>query len=264
MVITAYDDVVAAGWGPSAGAVYEPLAEALVAACPVDLDGSRVLDAGSGTGVAAAAATRRGAAVVAADLSSAMLAASVAAEEPSAAVVADVVALPFRAATFDAALAAFLLNHLDPELALRELGRVVRPHGALLASTWANGADPVKAVADDVLRAHGWRPPTWYQEMKSERQALSGDPDRLAARAVTAGLVEVAAWVHGADVAVRDPRDFAAYRVAVPHVAWWWATLGGDQRERLTADLCEAVTPLLAGWRPEVVFLQARVGGART
>lgn len=257
-MITAYDEVVAAGWGPAAGTVYEPLAEALVATCPIELAGSRVLDAGSGTGAAAAAVARRRATVVAVDLSPCMLRAS--ADPPaSVAVAADVVALPFPDGTFDAAFAAFLLNHLDPEPAMRELGRVLHRGGVVVASTWAAGTDPAKAAADEVLRAYGWRPPAWYQAMKSDRELTSGDPDRLAALARQAGLVDAVACVHAAELGMRDPREFAAYRLAVPHVARWWADRDSARRERVMADLSEAVTPMLAGWRPAAVFLVAWV-----
>jgi SAM-dependent methyltransferase len=254
-VIGVYNDVVAAGWGGGAGVVYRPLAEALVAISPVPLAGARVLDAGSGTGAAAAFATRLGAVVVAADLSASMLAATAGAVWPG--VVADVVTLPFRAGAFDVAVAGFLLNHLDPEPALRQLAQVVGPGGAVIASTWANRADPVKAATDAVLWDQGWRPPPWYQEMKSD--VVSGDPDRLAGLAERAGLAEVDAWVYAVDLGIRNPRDVVAYRLAVPHVAWWWAALDGDHRESLVADLTDAVAPLLAGWRPAAVFLRARV-----
>jgi len=258
-VISAYDDTVAAGWADGAGVVYRPLAEALLATCPVGLRGARVLDAGSGTGAVASLAAAADATVVAADLSVAMLEARPAERWP--AVVADVLALPFSEGAFDAAVAAFLINHLDPEVALRSLRRAVRPGGAVVASTWAVGADPVKAAIDAVLAAHGWRPPAWYQVMKAVLDPVSGDPGRLAEAARRAGLVEVRAWVHAESLGVHDPRGVVAYRLATPQFAWWAETLDQPTRRRVVEAAAAAVAPRLAEWRPAAVFLCGRSPG---
>ena len=54
------------------------------------------------------------------------------------AVVGDALALPFAPSAFDAAVAAFSLNHLsDPAAGLREMARVTRPGGAVLGATYA-------------------------------------------------------------------------------------------------------------------------------
>jgi len=255
-VISAYDDTVAAGWAGGAGVVYRPLAEALLAACPVGLCGTTILDAGSGTGAVASLAEAAGAIVVAADLSVSMLAARPPESWPS--VVADVVALPFSVGAFDAAVAAFLINHLDPETALRSLLRTVRPGGAVLASTWAVGADPVKAAVDAVLAAHGWRPPAWYEVMKTVLDPVSGDPGRLAEAARRAGLVDVAAWVHAECLGVRDPRAVVAYRLATPQCARWAETLDAAAKREVVDAATAAVAPRLAEWRPAAVFLRGR------
>src|SRR5205085_6330443 len=91
------------------GSMYEPLARSLVAAAPVPLAGSLVLDLGAGTGVAGRAALAIGARrVVGADLSEGMLRHG-RGETP---VLADAVALPFRDCRFDAVPAACCLKHL--------------------------------------------------------------------------------------------------------------------------------------------------------
>jgi SAM-dependent methyltransferase len=169
-VITVYDDTVAAVWATSAGVVYDPLAAALVASCPVELAGARVLDAGSGTGVASSMVVAAGGTAVACDLSSSMLATQPDRRWPAA--VADLLALPFRPAGFDVAIAAFLLNHLDPEIGIRGLAGVVRPGGAVIASSWAAGADPVKSAIDGILTSRGWKPPPWYLTMKTVVEAV--------------------------------------------------------------------------------------------
>lgn len=258
-MITAYDDTVARAWARGAGVVYGPLAAALIAACPEVNSGSRVLDAGSGTGAVASVAAAAGATVVATDLSVSMLAAAPRRRWPG--TVADVLALPFPPGVFDAAIAAFLINHLDPERALRELARTVRPGGAVVASTWALGADPVKAAVDAVLSAHGWQPPAWYRDMKTVLDPVSGDPEPLAGAARRAGLVDVSAWVHAEDLGVRDPRVVVNYRLATPQLAPWSATLDEGTRERLVNEAAHAAAPLLAEWRPAAVFLRGWATG---
>lgn len=258
-MITAYDDTVANGWARGAGVVYGPLAVALVAACPKVNPGRRVLDAGSGTGAVASVAAAAGATVVATDLSVSMMAAPPRRRWPGA--VADVLTLPFPPGVFDAAIAAFLINHLDPERALRELARTVRSGGAVVASTWAVGADPVKAAVDAVLSAHGWRPPAWYRDMKTVLDPVSGDPERLAGAARQAGLVDVSAWVHAQDLGVRDARAVVNYRLATPQVAPWAATLAEGARERLVDQAALVTAPLLAEWRPAAVFLRGWATG---
>ncbi len=173
---------------------------------------------------------------------------------------ADAVALPLGAAAVDAAAAGFLLNHLPPQPVLRELARVVRPGGAVLASTWAaTRPDPVKAAVDGVLGASGWVPPRWYEVMKAEVEPVSGHPHRLREAAERAGLVEVRATVIGVDLGLRDARSVVAYRLAMPHIAPWRAGLDRATGAELDHRLCRAVAPLVVGWRPSVIQLTARV-----
>jgi SAM-dependent methyltransferase len=257
-VITAYGVAEAAGWSSGAGAVYEPLAASLVATCPIGLVGSRVLDAGSGTGAAASLLAAAGAAVTACDLSPSMITSPSRRSWPAA--VADVAALPLRTASFDAAVAAFLLNHLEPIAGLRELGRVVRPGGAVLASTWAAGADPVKSAIDAIFRAGGWRPPVWYLTMKTVIEPISGDPEELRAAATRAGLMDVSVTRRVTDLGLRDPLAIVSYRAATPHIFPWLATLDTTTRSRLIDAAAVAIEPLAAAWRPAVLFLRATAG----
>ena len=259
-VVTAYDGLASA-WSSGAIHVYGPLARALVAAAPDPLDGRLVLDAGSGTGAVAEAAAAGGARVVTADLTVGMIAYQRGQHRPGA--VADVFGLPFAGGAFDGALAGFVLNHLAPAPALAELARVVRPGGAVLASTWSGGRpDPVKEAIDAVIASRGWVPPAWYQVMKNEVEPISGSPGALAAAAESVGLTEVVATVSRVDLGLRDTRSVVDYRLAMPHIAPWVATLDGPARVGLIRSALAAVagevTPL-EPWRPEVIFLACRV-----
>ncbi len=259
MAVASVYDGLAAQWETGAGLVYRPLAGALLAASPIPLAGRLVLDVGTGTGAVAEAAAARGAHVVAADRSWGMVAHGGRRTWP--AVTADAGALPFRSGAFEAALAGFVLNHLPPVTALAEMAMLVRPGGVVLASTWAEGVDPVKAAIAAVVSSWGWVPPAWYLTMKTDGLAISGVPATLAAAAHQAGLVDVAASVTRPDLGVHEAGTIVAYRLAVPQIAPWLAGLPGDARAEITQQAIRAVTLPVGGWRPAVIFLTGRVAG---
>jgi demethylmenaquinone methyltransferase/2-methoxy-6-polyprenyl-1,4-benzoquinol methylase len=94
--------------------------------------GDLVLDACCGTGDLAVEAERRGARVVGLDFSERMLERARRKSATVEGVRGDLLALPFEAASFDAATVGFgVRNVADLELALRELRRVLREGGRL-------------------------------------------------------------------------------------------------------------------------------------
>jgi SAM-dependent methyltransferase len=111
-----------------------------------DLAGLRVLDYGCGHGMASVVLARRGALVTAFDLSPGYL------DEARRRAAANGVAvtflradgerLPFADASFDRVWGNAVLHHLDPEIAGRELRRVLRPNGvAVFCEPW--GENPL-------------------------------------------------------------------------------------------------------------------------
>lgn len=105
----------------------------------IDVEGSRWLDAGCGTGRLAAALARRDAEVVGIDASFEMLSHGRMLSEGSASrgapVLGDVANLPFPDRSFDGVLCMSVLEYLDvPIHALQEFHRVLRPGGRMIAS----------------------------------------------------------------------------------------------------------------------------------
>jgi len=209
-------DAAAAGWaggqtGP--GSMYEPLARSLVAAAPVPLAGSLVLDLGAGTGVAGRAALAAGARrVVGADLSEGMLRRG----RGGTPVLADAVALPFRDGAFDLVLAAFCLNHLDRvEDGLAEARRV---GAAIAASAFAPGwTHPAKDAVDNTARSFGYQPPGWYAVLAPGSRA--GDPEVLGESAAAAGFSRVQARTVSVPTGLATPAELVAWRLGMAHYA---------------------------------------------
>ncbi|XVV17531.1 class I SAM-dependent methyltransferase [Actinoplanes sp. CA-131856] len=165
--------------------------------------GTRVLDAGTGTGTVAALAWARGAHVVAVDAEPSMLeltARRVPAAEIHQAVLPE---LPFAGGSFDAAVANFVVNHVgDPTAAVRELRRVVRPGGRVAVTIWPHPAPPAQQLWSTIFDAAGVERPADLPRLAPDKdfprttEGLSG----LLRRAGLAGVTgEILAWIHRTD-----------------------------------------------------------------
>lgn len=230
----AYSATVGA-WSAGPGRIYDRLAEVLVAASPVRLAGARVIDAGAGAGAAGRAALAAGAsAVVAVDVAVGMLAGPAGRTTP---VAGDLVALPFTAGAFDAAVAAFSLNHLpDPAAGLREMARVTRRGGAVLATSYAlDDAHPVKAAVEGALAARGWRPDPWYVAVRDRATAALATEAHGRAAAAAAGLDAAVEVVHE-DFADLDAHDLVEWRLGLAQHAPFVAGLSPPARAAVAAD----------------------------
>jgi SAM-dependent methyltransferase len=227
-------------WQTGPAAVYQRLADALVATAPVPLNGARVLDVGAGTATAARAALAGGAAsAVASDLAAGMLA-----HRPSSvsAVVADLERLPFRDRSFDLVTAAFCLGHLaDPAGGIREIRRV---GGALVASAFVPGpSHPAKVAIDAALLDVGFRPPEWYRHQKDALEPRVDDPDALGALATDAGFGRVVVHRLEVDTGLDTPAAAVAWRLGMAQLAPFVSSLDPDVRARAWAAAEESVAP---------------------
>lgn len=259
MVTTDHYAGVAPGWDAHAGRVYGPIAAQLVAAAPHPLAGRCVLDAGAGTGLASIELATAGARVIALDLSPDMLRWRRSTRPP--AVVGRIGTLPLRAGAVDDVVAAFVLNHLDePVAALRDLARVTRAGGAVLATVFANSSQSTsRDRIDEVAVAHGFRWPDWYRRLKGVAAPQLGTVDSMAESTRAAGLVVVDAVEYAADVGLDVADDLVDYRLGQAHCRAWLDSLPDEGRAAVRAAAIAAVTPVMEPYRPHVVRLVATV-----
>lgn len=230
-------DATGAAWDNGPRRIYDQMAAVLLDQCTVSFDGAIAVDAGAGTGAATAELARRGAHVTAVDLSAAMLR-----RISGAVAVGDVVRLPIRNDAADITVAAFVLNHLRrPVDGLRELARVTRPGGVVLASVFGEGpAHPSKEAIDAVAARFGFASPGWYRHMKSSFELHATTPQVLAALAQQAGLRDGAAKLVTVTPAMTDA-DVVNWRLGMAHLAPFVASLPPEQAKAFADDACVAV-----------------------
>lgn len=246
-------------WATGATLVYGPIATELVAMSPRPLPGRTVLDVGAGTGAVSAALVAVGARAVAVDRALDMLAWDAASRPPCA--VADVRALPLADDSVDAAIAAFVLNHLaQPAEGLAELTRVTKPGGPVLATVFSNASGSLARDQIDLLAQQaGWQVPRWYTDLKTNAVPVLGSAEAMRAVAVAAGLADVVVQERPVEVGVTTPEQLVRYRLGQPAFATWLDRIGPSEAERFAAAAAYAIGPVMQPYRPTVVFLAARI-----
>lgn len=144
-----YDDVAETYERVHAPRFAEPASD-LVSLAGVTTD-TRVLDVGTGTGVAAEAAATAGAWVVGVDRSHGMVAVGSRARPQLRLLTAEAIDLPFSVGAFDTVVSNFVLAQFTKaETVLHDLVRVIRPGGTLAVSVWADRLDELQRAWTDL------------------------------------------------------------------------------------------------------------------
>ena len=121
------------------------------------LQGKRHLDVASGTGHLVAAASRRGADSIGVDFAGAMVAMALKSHPHERYRVADAQDLPFDDEAFDAVTCAFGFSHMqEPQAAVTEAFRVLKPGGRLAFTLWFGGenGNEMELIMQEALAAH--------------------------------------------------------------------------------------------------------------
>ena len=241
------------GWDLAA-ADYEDLWQSQLAAaqrrlmaCAALAPGERVLDVACGTGLVTLAAARAvgpGGDVLGVDLSERMVDAARAragqhaiANARFARMEAERLELPD--AGFDAALCALGLMYVpEPERALREMGRVVRPGGRVVSAVWGERARCGWAVLFEIVDA----------EVASEVCPLFfrlGQADTLARLCAEAGLDAIQQHRIASTLVYADADEACRAAFVGGPVALAWSRFDATVRERVCRRYIEAIAP----WR---------------
>lgn len=253
----AYDGAAEA-WAHGPARLYDKLASLTIAAVAGEFRGALVLDVGAGTGALCRALRAAGAIPVALDTSIDMLARAGAAA--MLAVAGDMCALPFPGRQFDAAVSGFAISHVDePQQALTEMGRVVRPGGRVIAAVFGATSDGAsKQAVDEVAAAFGYEPPAWYVRLKVHTEPRSNTPERLIACARAAGLSDIDVDDRVVDSGLDTPEDIAAYRAGMAHMAPFVASLPDRRRAAFLRQAVVAIRTRGEPLRPRVLILSSR------
>jgi ubiquinone/menaquinone biosynthesis C-methylase UbiE len=163
--------------------------------------GTDVLDVGTGPGTVAAAAHRRGARVKAVDADPQM-AETAARNAPDVDVrVARLPDLPFPGAAFDAAVGNYVINHVgEPDAALGELRRVLRPKGRLALTCWPLPGSVPQSLVNDAMERAGVG---WPENVPVTPFHAYGNPDAFRGLVAGAGfsgvVIDEIVWEHVVD-----------------------------------------------------------------
>lgn len=212
------------------------------------MSGTRVLDVGTGPGVVAREAVRRGASVIAVDAEPGM-AATARANVPGLDVREAILPeLPLPDASFDAVVGNFVINHVSrPEEAVRAFARVLRPGGRLALTCWEMPASGALSLVSEALEEVGVAVP---DDIPTPPFADLGRPEPFGGLLRDAGFGDGKAvelrWLHEVDpedwwttgalarigtngviVSRQDAPTVARIKIAYDRLAARYATSGG-------------------------------------
>ncbi len=244
---------------------FGPLAARLVHAAQLR-PGERVIDLGTGSGLAARLAMQKGCWVCGLDFSPQMLH-TARRKGLYILVQGDMHCLPFQAGTFDVALAAFAFNSTDPTLSLREACRVLKRGGRLVLAEWGH-TDLLSSLLYDTLAEYQVEEPSPdLAARRAERQrphpwdALE-DLDDLKDALQQAGFARTRVWATTATVRFNNVGDFIRYKLAWPSRHAELEAMSPEVRALCLSDLHENLGQYADRfgrliWQPEIVLARA-------
>lgn len=209
------------------------------------LQGLLVLEGGAGTGMASRSLLRRGARVVAFDISSDMLEHAVERSPELSVVVADGATSPFRDECCDVLCFAQAWHWLDNQLRCTEAARVLR-RGGRLAAWWSHARgdgqpwfdaywDVIEAAIPGVHRSQ--RDTDWGQELRrsnlfvvadritipwTRRVSIAGWLDDERSKSYVANLEEADRAALLGDIERIALEGFPGGQMAIPYETWLW------------------------------------------
>jgi SAM-dependent methyltransferase len=126
--------------------------------------------------------------------------------------------LSFANGGFDVTVANFVINHVaDPRAAVRELVRVTRPGGIVLATIWpADPVSPMNEIWNSVVREYGAVPPSG-QRLRAEDD-FERSAEGLTRLMVDAGLDSVEAQVVAWDFVISAGELWTAVESGIANI----------------------------------------------
>lgn len=267
--LLAYFDELAPAYVSDIEPVFQTLIADFIAAARLQPH-DRVLDLGTGTGLAARLAAEHTAFVAAMDFSPAMVSTAAGLGTPNV-VRGDMHALPFRSAAFDAVLAVLAFNSTDPALSMPEACRVLGPGGMLGLQEWGT-TDPLSRLLEETLAEYAVEdPPPELGARREERFAyhpwdeLETSED-IVTMLESTGFGNIRVEVVSPDVELSGPEVFIRYKLAWPFRREEVAAMPGEVRRLFLSDLAENLGALTGPggtlrWQPNLIRVFARRPG---
>lgn len=226
----------------------------------------RVLDVGTGSGLAVRRCVKLSRMVCGLDFSHRMLRA--ASEYGLGNLLqSDMHNLALGSSAFDVVLASFALNSVDPACSLAEIRRVLAPGGRLVIQEWG-ASDPLSELVSDTVAGYAVDdPPPALAAMRAVMETpvpwddLDG-PDDIAALVRDVGFVDVEMTLERLLIRLPGVEAFIRYKLAWPNHRAEIDAMAVEARRLCLSDLRENLAARTEPggslpWQPEVIRVRA-------